>query len=305
VSAGLPRRILIGLDFDSEGALTVGSHSALTQGLALARVASASLTLFHANAADEFWDPESGRFVYVEAVSREQVEGALQTVVESVRAETLPLRVAHSEERADRAIIREVLDEHIDLVVVGRHSRCAAHTRPVGSVSRRLLHHCPALVWVAKDGDAELPRAVMVGCDLSGASDRVLAVGLAVARSADAALHLVHAFQLPFAIQHQGGDAVVHFEREAAAGSQRAIEKALEQLGGYSAASVHVGCTSPAAALLEAERRFEIDLTVMGTASRGGLPGLILGNTAERLIDRLTGSILAVKPADFLCALGR
>jgi len=303
VLARLPQRILIGLDFDSEGSLTAGSRSALAQGVALARSVSAELTLFHANTADEFWDPESRRFVYVEAVSREQVDGALGAVVESVRAESLPLRVATSEERADRAILREVLAEDIDLVVVGRRSRVEAHPLPVGSVSRRLVHHCPAWVWVAKAGGAELPRSVMVGCDLSAMSDRVLGVGVAMARSAGAALHVVHAFQLPFAIQHQGGEAVAHFEREAAAESHAAIEKALEQLGGYPAAGIHVGCTSPAAALLEAERRFAVDLTVLGTVSRGGLPGLILGNTAERLIDRLAGSILAVKPDDFVCAI--
>jgi nucleotide-binding universal stress UspA family protein len=39
----------------------------------------------------------------------------------------------------------------------------------------------------------------------------------------------------------------------------------------------------------------------MGTISRGGVAGLLLGNTAERLLSRLDVSLLALKPADFVC----
>jgi nucleotide-binding universal stress UspA family protein len=38
------------------------------------------------------------------------------------------------------------------------------------------------------------------------------------------------------------------------------------------------------------------DLVVMGTVARSGLAGLVVGNTAERVLQRLGGSVLAVKP---------
>jgi universal stress protein E len=40
---------------------------------------------------------------------------------------------------------------------------------------------------------------------------------------------------------------------------------------------------------------------VMGTISRGGIPGVLVGNTAERLLPRLDCSLLTVKPEDFVC----
>jgi universal stress protein E len=43
-----------------------------------------------------------------------------------------------------------------------------------------------------------------------------------------------------------------------------------------------------------------VDLVVMGTVSRGGLPGLLIGNTAEKLINSLSCSVLAVKPDSFV-----
>jgi Universal stress protein family len=42
-----------------------------------------------------------------------------------------------------------------------------------------------------------------------------------------------------------------------------------------------------------------IDLLVMGTVARTGLAGFIVGNTAERLLQRLVCSALWVKPDGF------
>jgi universal stress protein E len=42
-----------------------------------------------------------------------------------------------------------------------------------------------------------------------------------------------------------------------------------------------------------------IDMVVMGTVARTGIAGLVMGNTAERVLQRLRGSVLAVKPPGF------
>ena len=41
------------------------------------------------------------------------------------------------------------------------------------------------------------------------------------------------------------------------------------------------------------------DLVVMGAVARTGISGLIIGNTAEAILDQLTCSVLAIKPAGF------
>ena len=43
-----------------------------------------------------------------------------------------------------------------------------------------------------------------------------------------------------------------------------------------------------------------IELTVMGTVARRGISGLLFGNTAERILQRLLCSVLAVKPDGFV-----
>jgi nucleotide-binding universal stress UspA family protein len=44
----------------------------------------------------------------------------------------------------------------------------------------------------------------------------------------------------------------------------------------------------------------DIDLIVMGTVSRTGIPGLFIGNTAEKILYRVDCSVLAVKPDGFI-----
>ena len=43
-----------------------------------------------------------------------------------------------------------------------------------------------------------------------------------------------------------------------------------------------------------------IDILVMGTVARGGIPGLLIGNTAERVLRRLRCSVLTLKPDNFV-----
>ncbi len=47
-------------------------------------------------------------------------------------------------------------------------------------------------------------------------------------------------------------------------------------------------------------RKLTIDLIVMGTVARTGIPGLIIGNTAESVLSQISCSVLAVKPPDFV-----
>ena len=46
--------------------------------------------------------------------------------------------------------------------------------------------------------------------------------------------------------------------------------------------------------------RMKFDLVIMGTVARAGIPGVIIGNTAEAILGQLHCALLAVKPADFV-----
>jgi universal stress protein E len=45
---------------------------------------------------------------------------------------------------------------------------------------------------------------------------------------------------------------------------------------------------------------YQIDLLVMGTVARSGLDGVLIGNTAERVLDDVRCSVMAVQPPGFV-----
>jgi nucleotide-binding universal stress UspA family protein len=50
----------------------------------------------------------------------------------------------------------------------------------------------------------------------------------------------------------------------------------------------------------ELHSQIEADLVVMGTVARTGIPGFIIGNTAETILNQIDGSVLAIKPRGFV-----
>jgi nucleotide-binding universal stress UspA family protein len=50
-------------------------------------------------------------------------------------------------------------------------------------------------------------------------------------------------------------------------------------------------------------KRHAVDLVVMGTVGRSGIPGFVIGNTAERMLNRLECSLLTLKPSGFVSSV--
>ena len=62
---------------------------------------------------------------------------------------------------------------------------------------------------------------------------------------------------------------------------------------------VHLLNGEPDGLIPELSNKERVDLVVMGTLSRTGIPGLFIGNTAEKILQKINCSVLAVKPDGF------
>ena len=65
--------------------------------------------------------------------------------------------------------------------------------------------------------------------------------------------------------------------------------------------TVHIEAGEADKVILQQIEAHSADLLAMGTLARSGLPGVLMGNTAERLLPQVDCSLLAVKPEDFIC----
>jgi len=63
--------------------------------------------------------------------------------------------------------------------------------------------------------------------------------------------------------------------------------------------AVHMLKGNPANKIPKLVNKLDVDLLVMGTVGRSGIPGLIMGNTAETIFNRIDCSVLAIKPDGF------
>ena len=196
-------------------------------------------------------------------------------------------------------MIRQVLRENHDLVIVGSRRLGPMKSFMLGSTSIKLLRKCPCPVWVTQPQPERRIASILVAHDLRPVGDLAMELGRSMAQLHNAQLHVLHAakypelnYMLPARISAENA-AKYRWDAE---------EHIAAQLGEIQLArpaQVRFVTELPDAAILDHIERHSIELLVMGTVARAGIMGLITGNTAERLLPQIPCSVLAVKPKGF------
>jgi len=206
--------------------------------------------------------------------------------------------------RAWEAIVDAAKEEGSDLVVVGPHVRSESvllrfRDRVLGSTARRVVRHAGVPVLVAC-GDVEplekalgLPElTIVVAMDLAPGGHAALEAARALGGDASTYV-LVHVLQDPFA----PADAPLDWARVKQEW-ERSVLARLRDEGVHLGARVEVEVRpgSPAIALAEAAREHRAHLVVAGAHAGGPLSRVLLGSTAERLLQTSPVPVLVVPP---------
>ncbi len=285
------QKILVGLDLDPDGTeVTKSSNVALLQAQWLAEKIDAGLTLFHST--------------FERTTAQEGLDELERLRLECETAGS-PTETVVSEERPWLEIIRRVLRGENDFVVVAKRDK--NEEEQVGTTSRKLLRKCPAPVF-AVEPDHELVHGdILSATDLSPVGDRAVEYGAFLADALGCEHHVVHAWQVPFQLQMEAGrlsdEEVAEHRTKIEQAALDQIRGVLRPLGYQRSPSIAILCDAPSHAIKSEIKRHEPDLVVMGTVSRGGIAGFLVGNTAEKLFDRIESSLLTVKPEDFICPI--
>lgn len=207
--------------------------------------------------------------------------------------------------RAWVEIIREVLRGGHDLVLVGsRHHLTRALL--LGTTDTKLLRKCPCPVWVARPETTAGVPLVMVADDLTPVGEHCVQLAVSAAQLLDARLMVVHAVQYPLeaSLRRTGAppEEIDQHKQEQQDRARQTIQTHLDRtdhrtLTGGVVIEIVQGL--PDVVIQNAIEEHGTDLLVMGTIARTGIPGLLVGNTAERLLPQVECSILAVKPEGF------
>lgn len=296
------QKLLVGVAFDDQGKhVSIASRRAIQAAMALAKRTGGSLTLFHSTADD---GGDSERPVVQLALS-EHSHAVLEEARKACEDDGVPADLQVAADRPWLEMTRSVLAGENDFVVIARRNDAEdEHVSRLGVNSIKLLRNCPCPVMVVRpDMDPVLHR-ILAATDISGVGTKAVNATIGLARLFEAEAHVVHAWQMPFELQFECGRASVEqaerLLQEHESGLRKRIRGAMTT-GDVPDERLHIGCCSASRGILDAVEKLNPDLLVMGTLSRSKIPGLLVGNTAERLLDRVRSSILAVKPDDFEC----
>lgn len=141
-------------------------------------------------------------------------------------------------------------------------------------------------------------RNVLVATDFSEPAQVGVEWAARVARDRAARLHVVHVVSPPMPVADFTTPPIT-LDRELRDAAGRRLDALLEEepLAGLDARSVLRDGT-PSIAVLDVAEEVDADLLVVGTRGLTGFRHLLLGSTAERIVQRATMPVLSVHPDD-------
>jgi nucleotide-binding universal stress UspA family protein len=258
------------------------------------------------------WVPPNARHFVTAAIEEELVDhrrARLKVIAESVK--TVPVTTDLLRGRPGTALIQEVLRSGHDLLVRSHGRDLAESPRPFGAVDMELLRQCPCPVWlIGRRGSARGPWRILAAIhpDPSDAieqrlNETILEFALMLKVFGGAELTLLQAwsaFGAGLLRSRMPADEFAEFVEAARRGANDAMSALIEpfrdRLTGVTVESIQ---GEPEAVIAQYVESHGIDVVVMGTVARTGVAGLLMGNTAERILQRLRSSVLAIKPPEF------
>lgn len=192
-----------------------------------------------------------------------------------------------------------------DLIVVGGASRTEAPS--LGGTSERILRKAFIPVLVAKGRLSPEAKTFLVPTDFSSFAKKAAASALMLAKSFSARVIFFHALNLgasyTVAYAHELGISV-----PMAPPAPEQIEPDWEDfLSGLPLDNVRwekfaePGQAAPA--VVEYAKRIAADMIVMGTHGRSGLPHMLLGSVAEKVVRAALCPVLTIRPEELQFAM--
>jgi len=189
-----------------------------------------------------------------------------------------------------------------DVIVAGTRGLSGLRHVLLGSTAERLVQHSPIPVLAVHPGmrPGEKVGRILVPTDFSDDDHEPLEAAIRLVGDGDAEIVLFHAFHVPVEYTHlAGGFVMPDLARSALSEARDALERVAEPLRKTGRQVTVTAREGYAAQAIEIEaREREVDLIAMGTHGRSFLPHVVLGSTAERVVQHSPCPVLTVRRKD-------
>jgi len=298
-----PRRILVHLDTTSD------RRPALTRALHLAQSTGGSLRLVDVLVPLPGHTPNAAD---LEGLLRKEMKDRLADAAALAKRMGAPVTTALLEGDVATMLVEASVSWRAD-VLLRSHGIHQAAPAPIGPTDSQLVRRCPCPVWFVTNRHAEGEHVIVAAVDPDPddgprhlLSVRVVQAAAAVADASGATLHVIHAWNAyghQVLASHTTADDLVGYVAACRDNAQQRFDALLLDARVPETAKTHLleGVGDQVLTTFIEKRR--ADLVVLGTVGRTGLAGLVVGNTAERVLRQVRCSVLAFKPAGFAEAM--
>jgi hypothetical protein len=177
-------------------------------------------------------------------------------------------------------IIRQALENRVDMIIVGRHGRTGLVRLMMGSVAAKVIGHAPCNVLVVSPIATTEFKNILIATDGSRYSEAAVREAIGIAKRCNS--HLV-------AVTVASSEVEVIPAKD---NIEQAIELASKE--GVKAEGLTV-FGKPYEAIIETAKQKGSDLIVVGSHGRRGVERLLMGSVTERVIGHTEVGVLVVK----------
>lgn len=288
---------------------TASAHPAVDRALWLARRMPVHVELFVNDHADV--SPEA-RMAALER-HRKRLDELAEPLREAARTVEVDARWGLP---LHESILRKAVDSRSDLIVKDTHAHSALQRSILSNTDWSLIRQAAATLWLVKPRPPGQKPCFVAAVDPLHERDkpaeldhRILDTALALGAACGGDVHAFHAFDASVAVAASADSMAMPIALpvdELTDAFRAAHDDAVSRLcgaHGIPAERVHVQQGGTTQLLIALTDHLRADAVVIGAVSRSGLKGLLLGNTAESVLDRLHCDLIIVKPTAFGAAL--
>lgn len=302
------RKLLVAIDFSEHAAAALG------RAVWLAEQTEAEITVVHvitnvANAVEGTsfegpWRVAPAEIRKAERRLRQQAGERLAAWIAGLRGPQRKLRTELPAGIPFVEVIRTVQRGKFDLVLAGTRGLSGVKRMFVGSTAERLVRKCPCPVWIEKAEHQWPLRSILAPVDFSDVTGKSLGWAAFLANLCACPLDVLHVIAPPDEEGFPEDTTELDFRLQ-----RRRVRQATSQhLAAVVAAQVPSGIPTrqrlavgtPWKTIGMTARRVDAGLIVLGSVGRTGIPGFLIGNTAEKVLRLSDRSILTVKPDEFV-----
>jgi universal stress protein E len=308
---GNPERILVVVDPTAE------EQPAAERGAALARKAAARLELFICDydqylAGQRFFDSDALKDARASLI--ESHTKRLRQLAEALGAGgDLDVEIdAAWDHPLHDGIVRKVVESRPTLVLKDTHYHSRLKRSIFSNTDWHLIRDCPAPLLLVKPGTRRRKKAIIAAVDPVHERDKpaaldhaILQQALVLGRYMGGVVHVLHGFD-PSPAYAVSADSMtfpiaVPMKDTIAALKNRHDEAVGELVAGYDIPkeNVHLLEGETRNVLIGLAEKLGASTVVMGAVARSAVKRLMLGSTAEQVLDKLPCDLLIVKPPGF------